>query len=562
MKSLRSYLERLDILIPNQLLRVKEAVDWQYEITSAINEMSKRDDNPALFFERVKDYSMPLVINLFGHVDRINLALEGSSHQLGNRLDFYKEWNSLFNKEVPPIYVDNGPIRDNRYVGNDVDLASLPIQKFYEQDAGRYITSGLLVARDPDNYNVINLSYARMQLKGRDKLGVSLHSRGNMWHYFERSKAADKPLDVAIIIGAHPAIYLAAAAKITNEYSIAGALLGEPVELVTSETLDLPVPAQSEIVLEGQILLDEEDEGPFSEYTGYLSGRSTRNVIHVLSIAKRSDAIYLSIAPSNSAEHLLLSGLPKQARIYKSMTDFMPMPALKDLYWPVSGTHFVCFISLEKSRGSIRGLAKQIGLLLLGLDPYVKIVTIFTEETDVSDTIGSLETVASRCDFKIGSCVEILRGIFTHRLDPSSTEEGVSSKMIIDAMGPEIEVEPSQSGLDTTYGSGSLNVEEVFFPRRDNPRFCVIKVKPNFEDLKGFLYEESLKGCRLIVCVDEDIDIQDDRQVLWALATRFQPANDAIMMDGRMEIDAIKRRTWKAIRASIPSQMRKSPVHR
>ena len=562
MKSLRSYLERLDALVPGQLLRVEEPVDWQYEITAAVDEASGRENNPAFFFERVKDYSMPLVINLFGHIDRINLALEGSSRQLGGRLDFYREWNGLINREVPPAYVDKGPVGDNRYVGGDVDLTSLPIQRFYEQDAGRYITSGLLVARDPDDSEVINLSYARMQLKGRDRLGVSLHSRGNMWHYFERSRASGKPLDVAIIIGAHPALYLAAAAKITNEYLVTGALLGEPVELVTSEILGLPIPAQAEVVLEGQILLEEEDEGPFSEYTGYLSGRSTRNVIHVLSMTKRSDAIYLSIAPSNSAEHLLLSGLPKQARIYKAMVDFMPTPALKDIYWPVSGTHFVCFISLEKSKGSIRGLAKQAGLLLMGLDPYVKIVAVFTDETDVYDLAGSLEAIASRCDFNVGSGVEILRGVFTHRLDPSSAEDGVSSKMIVDSTGPEIEFEPSQLVLDAVYGLRSLDVKGVFSPRKDNPRLCVISVKPHLENLRDLLHDPSTKGRRLIIFVDDDIDVQDGRQVLWALATRFQPADGAVMVDGRMGIDATKPETWKVVRASIPPRTRKDFTNR
>ena len=306
-RSLRSYLGKLEAVLPDQLLRVAEEVHWQYEITANVEEVSKRDNNPALFFERIKGYSTPLLINLFGHMERINLALEGASHSIIDRLDFYNEWSSLINNEVNPVYVDKGPIKDACYLGEDVDLTTLPIVKFYEQDAGRYITSGLLVARDPDNAEVVNLSYARMQLKGRNRLGTSLHSRGNMWHYFERSKALGRPMDVAVIIGAHPALYLAAAAKITNEYAIAGSLLGEPVELVRSETVDLPVPAQAEIVLEGKIPLEEEDEGPFNEYTGYLSGRSTRNVIHVSAVTKRNDAIYLTIAPSNSVEHLLLS---------------------------------------------------------------------------------------------------------------------------------------------------------------------------------------------------------------------------------------------------------------
>jgi UbiD family decarboxylase len=110
-----------------------------------------------------------------------------------------------------------------------------------------------------------------MVVNGRADLGVSFHSRGHMWHYFEGSKSAGKPLDVAIILGGQPALCLAAAAKITDEYDVASSLTGEPLELVGCETVDLPVPSQAEIILEGKVLLDEGSEGPFTEYTGYIS---------------------------------------------------------------------------------------------------------------------------------------------------------------------------------------------------------------------------------------------------------------------------------------------------
>ena len=111
------------------------------------------------------------------------------------------------------------------------------------------------------------------------------------------------------MIGAHPALYLATAAKITGEYAITDSLIGEPLRLVAAETVDVPVPADAEIVLEGRITLEEEDEGPFTEYTGYLSRRSTRNVIEVGCVTMRRDAVYQTIMPSNSDEHLLLSDL-------------------------------------------------------------------------------------------------------------------------------------------------------------------------------------------------------------------------------------------------------------
>jgi 2,5-furandicarboxylate decarboxylase 1 len=550
MRSLRTYLENLRQVAPHQLLRVKEPVDWRYEVTSRVAEMEMRRDNPALLFESVRGYSTPLLINLFGNIDRISLGLGDGSHIHRSRLDFYDEWNRLFADDVPPVHTGDGPVKETRYKGGDIDLESLPIPRFHEQDGGRYVTAGLLAARNPDDPEEMNLSYVRMHLKGRDRFGVSLHSRGHMWQYFERSKAAGNPLEVAVIIGAHPALYLAAAAKITGEYRKAGALLGEPIELVRCETVDLPVPTQAEIVLEGKITLEEEDEGPFTEYTGYISGRSTRNLLRVSAITRREDAIFLAVAPSNSAEHLLLSGLPKQARISRALVDFAHTPALKDIIWPVSATHFACFISLREGMHTTPGLAKQLGLLLLGLDHYVKMVAILPANTDTSDVTNVLGTIALRCDFVEGSDLEILGGVFSQWLDPSSPKAGVSSKMIINATGPEMLKVGTQPDIESL-----LNLEkitDVAFLCEGNLAFCVVNATPDEKELTGLLDATALSKCRLMVCVDEDIDIHNGRQVLWAIATRFQPADDALIGDGKVIIDARKRDGWTARRATLP----------
>jgi len=473
----------LDDTIPDQLVRVKDEVDWQYEVTAYVNEMEKSRDNPALLFENIKGYSMPLLVNLFGHVDRMNLAIGNASRARFGRLGFYDEWNRSISKEIPPAHASDGPVKKVRYMGDDVDLTSLPIPRFYEQDGGRYLTAGLLASRNPELPDEVNLTYARMVLRGRSDLGVSLHSRGHMWQYFEKSKALGKPLDIAIILGAQPALYLAAAAKITNEYHTAGALLGESIELVGCETVDIPVPTQAEIVLEGQILLDEGDEGPFTEYTGYISGRSTRNHIRVAAMTTREDPIFLAVAPSNSSEHLLLSGLPKQARISRTLVDSMHVNALKDIIWPNSGTHFVCFVSLKESMSLTPGLAKQHGILLLGLDHYVKIVAIFPAETDITDVTGALGAIAARCDFERGSGFEVLGGVFCQYLDPSSSQAGLSSKMILDATGPKIETPSLEAVPDVEGVKSSGKIRDVAFPCEGNPYFCAVRVVPEVGDL-------------------------------------------------------------------------------
>jgi UbiD family decarboxylase len=511
-------------------------------------EMEKRKTNPVVLFKNIKDYSIPIIVNLFGHIDRISLGI-GDTPKIRSKLGFYEEWNRLFSRDIPPVLLQDGPIRENRIFGSDVDLYSLPIPRFYEHDGGRYITAGLFLARNPEKNEEINLSYVRMHLKGKTHFGVSFHSRGHMWQYFEKAKVASEPMEAAVIIGTHPSIYLAAAAKITDEYHKAGALMGETVNLVKCETVDLPVPANSEIVLEGKVMLEEENEGPFTEYTGYITGRSTRNLFKVTGINKRKDAMFMVVSPSNSAEHLLLSGLPKQARISQAMINFIHLPALEDINWPVWATHFICFMSLKEIVKESKGLAKQMGMLLLGLDHYVKIVSILPHETDLTDSLVVLGTIAGRCNFRNGSGIEIVGEIYSHTLDPSSVVAGVSSKIIIDASGPRIYYENRNSIEEV---NSIREVKNSSFPYMSNPVLCIITPKQKVDDLDWVLTEHALSGSKLIVIVDDDINLNDGRQVLWAIATRFQPAQNSLIGENKLVIDARKGDSWTALRATLP----------
>ena len=546
MHDLRTYLTKLETALPGQLLHVKESVDWRYGVTARTIQAEKTPGNPALLLENVKGYRIPVLVNLFGTIDRIHLGLEGAKVG-GGRLAFYQDWNRLFNREVEPIQVKTGPVQEVIQKGRDVDLGSLPIPWFYPEDGGRYLTAGLLAARNPDDLEEVNLSFVRMQVQGRDRFGVSLHSRGHMWQYYDRAKASGEPLEVAVVIGAHPAISLAAAAKITGEYGKAGALTGEPVELVNCKTVDVPVPAQAEIVLEGRMPHEEMDEGPFTEYTGYISGRSTRNLLEVTAITRRRDPIFQAVAPNNSAEHLLLSGLPKQARITRALTEYTHMPALRDIIWPVQGTHFLCFLSLSEAASATPGLAKQVAILLLGLDHYVKVTAVLPAGVDVSDASQVLTAIARRCDFKQGSGVEVLGGVYSHLLDPSSPRGGLSGKMIIDATGPEaVETGSLDAGAVKVRG-----VKAVSLPVGGVTQLCAVTASDTLKP-RSLLQAEALKPCRLMVVVDDDIDTRDPGQVLWAVATRCQPDTDTLAEGGRMILDARKGGDWVARRATLP----------
>jgi len=250
-------------------------------------------------------------------------------------------------------------------------------------------------------------------------------------------------------------------------------------------------------------------------------------------------------------EHLLISGLPKQARISRAMADFTHTPALKDIIWPVWATHFACFISLREGMERSPGLAKQLGLLLLGLDHYVKIVAVLPGETDVSDMESVLGTIASRCDFRDGAGIELLSDVYCQWLDPSSPQAGISSKMIVDATGPIIELTAGGERAEKDIHL-SENIKNISYLGEGSSSLAVVSATPKLDDLAGLLHYAPLVNSRLIVCVDDDIDISDARQVVWAMATRYQPVENSFMRDDRMIIDARKGEGWTARRATLP----------
>jgi 4-hydroxy-3-polyprenylbenzoate decarboxylase len=285
---------------------------------------------------------------------------------------------------------------------------------------------------------VRNLSFQRMQLKGPNRFGASLHSRGHIWDYLQRCEARGQNLEVAVVIGCHPAIYIAAAAKVAmdvDELSIAGALMGAPVEMVKCKTIDVEVPADAEYVVEGEILAGvHEDEGPYGEYTGYSTYRSTRNVFVVKAITHKRKPIFLDIIPGYSAEHLLLGRSTREAHVFHRLKEMVP--TLKAINYPKSGTHFHAYMSFKKTA---EGQARQALMLLMGLDSYVKLAVAVDEDVDVFNEEEVLWALATR--FQADTDMFMIPKVFCNRLDPSSVE-GMSAKIGIDATkGPKFEGE-------------------------------------------------------------------------------------------------------------------------
>jgi len=237
---------------------------------------------------------------------------------------------------------------------------------------------------------------------------------------------------VAVVIGGHPAVMVAAAAKLgidQDEYDLAGALLNQPLEVCRARTVDVDVPANAEIVIEGHILSGtHEPEGPFAEYTGYMTDRSTNNVLVVSAITMRKSPIFVDLIPGNSAEHLILGRASKEAWIFKRMKEALPF--LIDFYYPSSGTHYHCYLRIDKTA---EGQAKQAAELLIGLDHYVKLVIVVDKDINPADESQVMWAVATR--MQADRDVDVISRVMCNPLDPSS-HDGLSAKMIVDATLP------------------------------------------------------------------------------------------------------------------------------
>lgn len=329
-----------------------------------------------------------------------------------------------------PEIVDNAPVQDVICTGEEIDVLALPVFRHFEGDAGRYITSGIVLAKDPQTGR-FNMSFHRMQLKTKNRIGISLHSRGDLYRYYQQSSAAGQDLEIAVVIGVHPAYYITGASKIPadqDDYSWAGAYLLERPRTVRARTVDILVPAEAEYVLEGKLLVGaREDEGPFGEYTGYSTSRSTRNVFEVTAITRRHDAIYHDLVPGYAWEHLLLSQFTKEIILLDKVR--REIPEITALNMPKNGCHFHAYLSM---RPGPQGLAKQAMMLLFGLDIYLKMVIVVSDDVDVYNEEEVLWAVATHV--QADQDVFIVPGVLCNRLDPSS-RDGMSAKMGIDATG-------------------------------------------------------------------------------------------------------------------------------
>lgn len=443
MKNLSEFIDLLKK--SGELKEISAEVDPELEITEIYNRVVK-DNGPALLFRKVKGSEFPVLINAFGSKKRIAMALgvldvNDIAGRVSALLDL-KAPNSFFDKlkmlpklkelsHLAPKLVKNAPCQEIE-IREGPMLDRLPVLKCWPQDGGRYLTLPLVVTKNPET-GVRNLGMYRMQIFDNQTTGMhwQIHKDGaeNARHSKTLGK---KQIEVAVAIGADPATVYAATAPLpygVDEYLFSSFLRNKPLEIVKCKTVDLEVPAESEIILEGFVNLDEtRDEGPFGDHTGFYTPVRKLPIFHVTHMTMRKNPVYMATVVGHppmedcfmghATERIFLPLLKKQ------------LPEIVDIHLPFEGIFHNCI--LLSIRKSYPHHARKVMQAVWGLGQmmFSKCVIVFDASVNIQD--------ASEAAFRAFSNVDPKRDIVisegpVDQLDHSAPQDYYGSKMGIDA---------------------------------------------------------------------------------------------------------------------------------
>ncbi len=460
-RSLRDFMARLES--EGRLVRVREPVSPVLEMTE-IQTRLLADGGPAVLFENVlredgTSYGMPVLVNLFGTVERVAWGMDrqpSGLREVGEALAFLRQpeppggWREALDMlpllrtvmAMRPKTVGVAPCQEVVLTGDDIDLTLLPIQTCWPGEPAPLITWPLVVTQGPstgsgggDRRDVANLGIYRMQVTGRNSTYMRwLKHRGGAQHHARWKDSRTEPLPAAAVIGADPGTILAAVTPVpdtVSEYQFAGLLRGSRVELVDCKTIPLKVPAQAEIVLEGLVSLDEYgDEGPYGDHTGYYNAVESFPVFRVTAITMRRKPIYLSTFTGRPPDEPSVLG--------EALNDvFVPLltqqfPEITDFWLPPEGCSYrVAVVAMKKA---YPGHAKRI---MMGIWSYLRqfmytkfviVVDADIAARDWKDVIWALST-----NVDPARDITVIENTPIDYLDFASPVSGLGSKLGIDA---------------------------------------------------------------------------------------------------------------------------------
>jgi len=454
--SLREFMDLLEK--EGKLIRVTEPVSTDLEMTE-IQTRLLAEDGPAVLFENPvtetgEPAKMPVLVNLFGTVDRVAMGMGRKPEELrevGETLAFLRQPEPPASireamgmlpvlksaMTMRPKTVRNAPCQEVVLTGDDINLDDLPIQTCWPGEPAPLITWPLVVTKGPgdDKTDGFNLGIYRMQKLGKNKTLMRwLKHRGGAQHHQRWGKEKAEPLPAAVVIGADPGTILAAVTPVPDtlsEYQFAGLLRGKKVELVDCKTVPLKVPATAEIVLEGYVSLDEyEDEGPYGDHTGYYNSVEQFPVFTITAVTMRKKPIYLSTFTGRPPDEPSVLG--------EALNElFIPLiqqqfPEIVDFWLPPEGCSYrIAVISMKKA---YPGHAKRVMMgawSFLRQFMYTKFLIIVDDDINARDWKDVMWAVSTRMDPVRD--ITMIEGTPIDYLDFASPESGLGGKVALDA---------------------------------------------------------------------------------------------------------------------------------
>jgi 4-hydroxy-3-polyprenylbenzoate decarboxylase len=451
-------LERVDALV-----RVTEPVSTKLEMTE-IQTRLLAEGGPAVLFENVTDEngeksSMPVLVNLFGTVERVAWGMGREPEQLrevGETLAYLRHpeppggWREALDMlpllktvmSMKPKTISKAPCQEVVLMGDNIDLAKLPVQTCWPGEPAPLITWPLVVTEGPgfgkhggDKRDSPNLGIYRMQVTGKNTTIIRwLKHRGGAQQFARWKEVSDKPMPLAAVIGADPGTILAAVTPVPDtlsEYQFAGLLRGEKVSLVDCMTVPLKVLAEAEIVLEGHVSLSEEaDEGPYGDHTGYYNSVEPFPVFTVSAITMRKDPIYLSTFTGRPPDEPSVLGEALNEVFIPLMTQ--QFPEIVDFWLPPEACSYrVAVVSIKKDYA---GHAKRVMMAVwsyLNQFMYTKFVIVVDECINARDWNDVIWAISTNVD--PARDVTMIEHTPIDYLDFASPASGLGSKMGVDA---------------------------------------------------------------------------------------------------------------------------------
>ena len=425
----RSFIQEVKENYPSDIIEIDKEISALYETTAIVTKLERQRRTPILHFTNVKDTEFSVVVNTCASRTMVAAALGIDKKELPHK------YRDALNNLIEPKLIKEGPVHDVVLTGDQADILKLPQMRYHDTDGASYISGGIVMAKDPDTGSY-SCSYNRLMIKGSNRLGIYMTPGRHIGQIYEKAEQRKQPMELAICLGNHPAWCMGAlfiGSYDTDERHVMGGLMDSPLEVVQATTVDLTVPARSEIVIEGEIApFEREEEGPYGEFTGYSAGQVDRPFIKVKAITHREGAIYQDVCGGPHRELLLMSTIPMEP----SILDYLQknIPAVQSVRCPAP---FTLFVAIKKSRD---GQAKQVLLTSFAADMQVKHCVVVDDDIDITNNQAVIQAIATRA--QADRDLFIIKDVTHDELDPSRPEgKPISDKVGVDATAkPSLEI--------------------------------------------------------------------------------------------------------------------------